>query len=624
VQDRISIALKWTAKDGSSPLGILLSKYCPEIAAKNANTTTALDCARPSILKRYIDAHMCPSQAQQCKQTGAGGADAEMALNDDGTRAAYTTVEQRESVVHTANGVFRHVEENATAVDPEGRRVNISLRTAIAPEQEAGKADDAAIDPTSLSGVWDDFLAFKEFSFDCFSTQLKEMQRQKENVQGNMLQMQEVQLACARQMHKIENVLLYMYKAKGEQEKELKLARQTQNSRLAGMQREMETMHNYYKKKIDDVVKNSAELKKVFDTSREQQIQTDKRFDTEYENNFNEVKNFINKHGKELDVLHTALGQLEDKVQGPVLPAVSLPKDMLSEMAQSLLLLKMNANGKRAKTKQRSQAEAQGQAKGAETMHQAEAQGQAKGAETMHQDSIKALADVVAGVVHDAQLAAIWKDSSHNATYDKARYEAKAYIMSGEFARDDAAGIFVSHPLENIQIYGKKYTFKTSYNAIIFESAKMTLAETFQVRRFFCQQAERAHYPVVIKWKSFFNANQSAGKLPKNAAADANDTSKDAQNNAAADANDTSKDAQNNILLSTTKAKPSGQAQPSSVGASAHTEHLEKAFLLAAATQVSTASDSGDDDDAEDDMDDDMDEDTEASSTPFENAGTGA
>ena len=615
MQNPPTAGLKWTAADDSSPLGILLSKHSPEIAAKNANTTTALDCRRPFILTRYIDADLCPSQAQQCKQTGAGGADAEMALNDDGTRAAYTAVEQRESVVHTADGVFRRVEENATAVDPEGRRVNISVRAAIAQEEAAEDAEDedAAIDPTSLSSIYDDFLAFKKFSLDVFSTQLKDMQRHKVNVQDNLLEMQQVQLTCAQQMHKIENVLLYLFKANGEQEKQLAVARQTQNAKLEGMQREMETMHNYYERKVADVVKNSAELEKAFDASRKRQTQMDKVFDDDYEANFNEVKSFINKHGNELDALQTALGRLEGKIQGPVLPAPSQSQDMLSEMAASLLHLKLNANGKRAKTKQRSQAQDPGQA---------------KRAKTMQQDSIKSLALVVAGVVHDAQLASLWKASSHNAMYDKVRYDAKAYIMSDEFAYDDAAGIFVSHPLENIQIYGKKYTFKTSYNGVIFESAKMTLAETFQARRAFCQQAERAHWKVVKKWRLNFKDNQSAGKRPNNAAADANNMSKDAQNNAAADANDTSKDAQNNaaadanatskdaqknFLLSTAQAQPSGQAQPSSVGASAHTEHLEETFLAAADTQASTQSDSSDDDAA-----------IEASSTPFEKATTGA
>ena len=50
MQNPPTVGLKWKAADGSSPLAIVLSKHSPEVAAKNANTTTALDCARPDVL----------------------------------------------------------------------------------------------------------------------------------------------------------------------------------------------------------------------------------------------------------------------------------------------------------------------------------------------------------------------------------------------------------------------------------------------------------------------------------------------------------------------------------------------------------------------------------------------
>ena len=72
MQNPPTVGLKWTADDGSSPLNILLSKHSPEIAAKNANRTTALACGRAHILQEWVQANTNPSASQQSKQVGSG------------------------------------------------------------------------------------------------------------------------------------------------------------------------------------------------------------------------------------------------------------------------------------------------------------------------------------------------------------------------------------------------------------------------------------------------------------------------------------------------------------------------------------------------------------------------
>ena len=72
MQNPPTVGLKWTAADGSSPLAILLSKYSPEVAAKNANRTTALDCGSAEIFKEWVQANTNPSVSQQSKQVGSG------------------------------------------------------------------------------------------------------------------------------------------------------------------------------------------------------------------------------------------------------------------------------------------------------------------------------------------------------------------------------------------------------------------------------------------------------------------------------------------------------------------------------------------------------------------------
>ena len=67
-----TVGLKWTAADGSSPLAIVLSNHSPEIAANNANKTTALDCGRAEIFQEWVQATTNPSVSQQSKQVGSG------------------------------------------------------------------------------------------------------------------------------------------------------------------------------------------------------------------------------------------------------------------------------------------------------------------------------------------------------------------------------------------------------------------------------------------------------------------------------------------------------------------------------------------------------------------------
>ena len=72
VQNPPTVGLKWTAADGSSPLAIVLSNHSPEIAANNANKTTALDCGRAEIFQEWVQATTNPSVSQQSKQVGSG------------------------------------------------------------------------------------------------------------------------------------------------------------------------------------------------------------------------------------------------------------------------------------------------------------------------------------------------------------------------------------------------------------------------------------------------------------------------------------------------------------------------------------------------------------------------
>ena len=61
MQNPPTVGLKWKAADGSSPMAIVLSKYSPEVAAKNANRTTALDCGSAEIFKEWVQANTNPS-----------------------------------------------------------------------------------------------------------------------------------------------------------------------------------------------------------------------------------------------------------------------------------------------------------------------------------------------------------------------------------------------------------------------------------------------------------------------------------------------------------------------------------------------------------------------------------
>ncbi len=97
-------------------MAILLSKHSAEIAAQHANTSVALDCADPEVLKRWNDAVHSQTEEQQCKQVGYKG---------KGKEATTPTSSEREEMRWTEtrpDGMqIEHVRRQTISVDSEKR-----------------------------------------------------------------------------------------------------------------------------------------------------------------------------------------------------------------------------------------------------------------------------------------------------------------------------------------------------------------------------------------------------------------------------------------------------------------------------------------------------------------------
>ncbi len=109
MQNPPTVGLKWSA------LAIVLSKHSPEIAAEYANTSVALDCADPEVLKRWNDAVHSPTEEQQSKQVGYEGKGKEVAGPTDSERQEMRWTEER------SDGTLRKVWRQTTSVDSQNR-----------------------------------------------------------------------------------------------------------------------------------------------------------------------------------------------------------------------------------------------------------------------------------------------------------------------------------------------------------------------------------------------------------------------------------------------------------------------------------------------------------------------
>jgi hypothetical protein len=317
VQNPPTVGLKWKAADDSSPMAVVVSKYSPEVAAKNANRTTALDRGEQSALMDLNDAIHCPTLAQKFKQVGGNpNASSSMAMSEQGSSStsfkttAPVLSERQEMMWHEErpDGTFvQHTREQTTSVDGRGR---------MAVMQQANVS--SVHTPTPLEMMMTQMAEFQMTQFKNLEAfQMREFKTVERNfmlVENNFnrldvtLQNQGVKMSDVQQQCRDLGVGMHN--------------RKRDISHLEANVRKLEAQHilerNQMQRQLDEAKGQNVALKGNLKKQRDQsdlrfnkQVQADKDFDTAHAKNHELFKTCINGHSSELEKVWKELDALK-------------------------------------------------------------------------------------------------------------------------------------------------------------------------------------------------------------------------------------------------------------------------------------------------------------------------
>jgi hypothetical protein len=551
VQDRISIALKWTADDGSSPLNILLSKYCPEIAAKNANTTTAVDCGRPDVLKRWNDAVHSPTEAQKCKQVGdnkiglsptaaskpcssstaaskpgsssnfpvlgLGGSDYDGSTPPETTHQVLSERREMEWTEERPDGtVVTNVHRQTTSVDDQGR-------TAVVNEVNISVVERLAKVVAEMA----------EFNM-----------REFKNVDGNLVQ---VFKTIGKHGREIE--------AFRKENESTAVAIRTQAGIINGVKsniREIETLRNYDKaeteKKLAVSLKMNEDLKAEVKNLRGSvaanvlaQKTKDDMFDVAYAKNHDFFQNTLNAQGGELDSMWKEIQTLKAATTSSLPSGDGAPSSSSQSLGESSM--PSSSKGKEVANGgeifngdasvgdvvdglmqlhggdiQRAHSEVN-----ANPMRRSKMMATLKQIPAVREPVTSSQVSAQPGVsfpfseIHDPLTRKTYEMGiKKRAVYEWYGYKPETYFTSGEFAKDEFAGRLFCHPLECIGFTSIFPMFKVRFQGKDFTEKAICIKSVMELRRKFC--IDHPTSSLAMKSHQNFIRNEKAKKASRSVA----------------------------------------------------------------------------------------------------------
>ena len=545
------VGLKWTADDGSSPLGILLSKYCPEIAAKNANTTTALDCGRPDVLKRWNDAVHSPTEAQKCKQVG-----------DNKIGLSPTAASKPDS--------------SATAASKPGSSSNF-------PVLGLGGSDyDGSTPPETTHQVLSERREMEWTEERPDGTVVTNVRRQTTSVddQGRTAVVNEVNISVVERLAKVvaemaefnmrefKNVdgnLVQVFKTIGEHGREIEAFRKENESTAVAIRtqagiingvksniREIETLRNYDKaeteRKLAVSLKMNEDLKAEVKNLRGSvaanvlaQKTKDDRFDVAYAKNHDFFQNTLNAQGGELDSMWKEIQTLKAATTSSLPSGDGAPSSSSQSLGESSM--PSSSKGKEVANGgeifngdasvgdvvdglmqlhggdiQRAHSEVN-----ANPMRRSKMMATLKQIPAVREPVTSSQVSAQPGVsfpfseIHDPLTRKTYEMGiKKRAVYEWYGYKPETYFTSGEFAKDEFAGRLFCHPLECIGFAGNFPMFKVRFQGKDFTEKAICIKTVMELRRKFCIE-----YPtssLAIKSHQNFIRNEKAKKASRSVA----------------------------------------------------------------------------------------------------------
>ena len=500
----------------------MLSKHSPEIAAEYANTSVALDCADPEILKRWNQSVHSPTAGQECKNIGWQGNGKQVEAPTNSERQEMRWTEERSDGTQV-----EHVRRQTTSVDSENR-------TAVVQQAEVN-----------------------------FAAVQLQMQRELQSFTLNQFQLanknfDEIAKVCGRHHDEIEKLKVAQHTQNEKMrlaEKnvtEMKLQRSHDKLRQAEREKDLEEFKSTVKKarctyesKIEDMrMEHEKEMSDAKEHCRSlnvelgmcklalrDQVRREKKFDQDHAENCRNYDNAINS-------LIQRVADIEDGTSmkptssKPTSSKPTLSKPTLSKPTSSKSTSSKGTSSKDGIPNTQTTVEQVAESMVADTVreHHLKVNGnpsrECRQPETSRKRQLR-MEDVIGHACDDqvenpSQEALQRSEASLQSALDKNLfidqfkmdyqantkfmvykafdYDPVDYFTSGEFAKDEAKGLIFAHPLCCIVVAPKKYGKDPCVKMKMGKNAKMqmmmmtssssgrcsTLQEAFAMRRDAC------------------------------------------------------------------------------------------------------------------------------------------
>ena len=497
MQNPPTVGLKWKAADDSSPMAVVLSKYSPEIAAKNANRTTALDRGEQSALMDINDAIHCPTQAQKFKQVGGNpNASSSMAMSEQGSSSMDMSEQGSSSTSFKTTApvlsehqkmtwleerpdmVVQHAHEQTTSVDGLGR---------MAVMQQANVS--VVHTPTPLEMMMTQMAEFQMREF-------KTVERNFMLVENNFnrldvtLQNQGVKMSDVQQQCRDLGVGMHN--------------RKRDISRLEPNVRNLEAQHilerNQMQRQLDEALSQNQDLKDDLNRERsetklkfQQQVQADKDFDEAHAKNHELFQTSINGHSTELEKVWKELTALK-KARKIALSSEngsssSDPRSLGGESRRPSKPYK--GKGKEVQDNKEmftNDASVDAVVEGLMQLHNScmyEEHLEVNGNATRSCRQKKRAVVMDAGTSRHVSKKPKVPDAS-----EASRNVAQIFILDLERAKDESQGLLFGKASECINVVKSKgsniYMFQTMFGGATFKDQQTCMASAMQIRREFC------------------------------------------------------------------------------------------------------------------------------------------
>ena len=424
VQNPPTVGLKWSA------LAIVLSKHSPEIAAQYANTSVALDCADPEVLKRWNDAVHDPTPVQECKKIGYQG---------NGKQVAGPTNSERQEMGCTeesSDGTLRKVWRKTTSVDSENR-------TAVVQQAEVN------------------FAAVQlEMQRELQSFTLKQFELANKNFN-------EIAKVCGQHHDEIEKLKVAQHTQNEKMrlaEKNVEEFKSTVIKASVHYEREIENMRMEHKKEMSDAKEHCRSL----DEALRDQDQREKKFDQDHAENCRNYDNAINsliqrvadiEDGKSMKPTSRKPTSSKPRSSKPTsikgtsskdgIPNTQTTVEQVAEsmVADTLRGHHLKVNGNPSRECRQPETSRKRQLRMEDVIDPACDDQVGNHSQKALQRSEASLKSVLDKNLFIDQFKMDYQANTKFMVYKAFDYDPVDYFTSGEFAKDEAKGLIFAHPL---------------------------------------------------------------------------------------------------------------------------------------------------------------------------------